>query len=117
MRDQIEEIRSRAMAELSDSSGAEQIENVRVRVLGRAGELTGLLRGMRDVPSGERPALGQLINEVKRALEARIGELQDRLARAAMERTLGGERIDVTLPGPRVPRGRLHPITIVLERM
>jgi phenylalanyl-tRNA synthetase alpha chain len=117
MRDKIEAIRIRAMAELSESAGAEQIENVRVRVLGRAGELTGLLRGMRDVPAEERPALGQLINEVKRALEGRIEELQDRLARAAMERSLGEERIDVTLPGPRVPRGRLHPITIVLERM
>ena len=99
MKEQLEAIRTRALAELGDGASAEQIENVRVAVLGRSGELTTIMRGMRDVPAAERPAIGQLINEIKRELESRIEALQERGKRAAMEQALAQERLDVTLPG------------------
>src|SRR5229473_933196 len=79
MKEQLEEIRSRAMAELGDETTREQIENVRVRVLGRAGELTSIMRSMRDVPASERPAMGQLVNQIKSEIEARITELLERM--------------------------------------
>ena len=117
MKEQLEEIRSRAMAELGDETTREQIENVRVRVLGRAGELTSIMRSMRDVPASERPAMGQLVNQIKSAIEARITELLERIDRQALEKSLREERIDVTLPGLHIPRGKLHPVTQVLEQM
>ncbi len=117
MKEQLEEIRARAIRELAADATEEQIETVRVRVLGRSGELTEIMRRMPELAREERPVVGRLVNEVKNEVEARIAELSDSLKRAAMERSLGGTRIDVTLPGARLPRGWLHPLTQTRERM
>jgi phenylalanyl-tRNA synthetase alpha chain len=117
MREQLEALRAAALAELGDSASAEQIEAVRVRVLGRGGELTDVMRRMREVAAEERPVIGQLVNQIKREIESRIEALQERLRAAALERSLGEARLDVTLPGARIPRGRLHPLTLVMEQM
>jgi len=117
MREQLEAIRAAAMAELGDGAAEAHIENVRIRVLGRSGELTTIMRQMREVPPAERPAIGQLINRIKGEIEARLEVLQERLQSAALERSLTEARLDVTLPGNRVPRGRLHPLTLAAERM
>jgi phenylalanyl-tRNA synthetase alpha chain len=79
-----------------------------VEVLGRGGELTAIMRGMRHVPAEERPAIGQLVNEIKRELESRIEALQERQPRAQMERALAEQSVDVTLPGTRIARGVTH---------
>ena len=105
------------MSELSDSATDEQIEAVRVRVLGRAGELTEIMRGMRNVPHEERPAMGQLVNQIKQQVESRIEQLKSALKQVELERSLSDQRIDVTLPGMRIRRGHIHPITQMLERM
>jgi len=105
------------MAELADGADAAQVETVRVRVLGRSGELTEIMRGMREVPAAERPAIGNLVNQIKREVEARIEALSANLKQAALERSLGEKNLDVTLPGMRIARGRIHPITQILERM
>ena len=105
------------MAELADNATDDAIEAVRVRVLGRSGELTEIMRGMRDVPQSERPAIGQLVNQIKKDVEDRIEQLKLALRQVSLERQLGEARIDVTLPGMRIPRGRIHPVTQVLERM
>jgi len=117
MKEQLEEIRARALQQLVDGASEDQIESVRVRVLGRSGELTEIMRRMPEVAREERPAIGRLVNEIKNELEARIAELAERLKRSAMERSLAGARIDVTLPGMHVPRGWLHPLTQTRERM
>ncbi len=117
MKDQLEEIRIRALAELSDDADEAAIENVRVRVLGRSGELTEIMRRMREVPPEERPAIGQLVNRIKGELEARIEVLNAKLREAALARELGEARLDVTLPGAHIPRGRLHPVTQTIEEM
>src|SRR6204780_5807059 len=110
MREQLEEIRRRAMAELGDDAGEAQVDAVRVRVLGRSGELTEIMRGMREVPNAERPAIGQLINQIKREVEARIEALTERVKVAALTRSLNEKRLDVTLPGMHIARGHIHPI-------
>src|ERR1700732_2338948 len=117
MRQQLEEIRSRALAELGDEASADQIEAVRVRVLGRSGELTEITRRMREVPNEEKPLIGRLVNEIKGELEARIAALADAQKKAALDRSLGEARLDVTLPGLHIPRGWLHPVTQSRERM
>jgi phenylalanyl-tRNA synthetase alpha chain len=117
MREQLDEIRTRALNELTERASAEQIEAVRVRVLGRSGELTEIMRRMREVPNEERPAIGRLVNEIKSELEGRIEALAGDLKRAAMEQSLTEAGFDVTLPGMRIARGWLHPVTQTRERM
>ncbi|HWJ39721.1 MAG TPA: phenylalanine--tRNA ligase subunit alpha, partial [Candidatus Limnocylindrales bacterium] len=117
MKEQLEEIRRRAMAELGDDADEAQIDAVRVRVLGRSGELTEIMRGMREVPNAERPAIGQLINQIKREVEARIEALSEKLKAASLTKSLNEKRLDVTLPGMRIARGHIHPITDILEQM
>jgi phenylalanyl-tRNA synthetase alpha chain len=117
MKQQLEEIRARALGELADGAAAAQIEAVRVRVLGRSGELTEIMRRMREVPNEEKPLIGRLVNEIKAELEARIAVLVEAQQKAAMDRSLGEARIDVTLPGLHIPRGWLHPVTQSRERM
>jgi phenylalanyl-tRNA synthetase alpha chain len=117
MKEQLEAIRERAMAELSDDADERRIEAVRVRVLGRNGELTEIMRRLREIPPEERPLIGQSVNRIKGEIEARIGELQERIRLASLERSLAAARLDVTLPGARINRGRLHPITQTIERM
>jgi len=117
MKELLEQIRTRALQELSDGASEDQIETVRVRVLGRSGELTEIMRRMGDVPREDRPAIGRLVNEIKNELEERIARLADQQKHAAMERSLAEARIDITLPGLHVPRGWLHPLTQSRERM
>lgn len=117
MKEQLEEIRARALRDLGDGASEDQIESVRVGVLGRAGALTEIMRRMPEVARDERPAIGRLVNEIKRELEDRIGVLTENLKRAAMERSLSEVQLDVTLPGMQVPRGWLHPVTQTRERM
>jgi len=117
MKEQLEQIRTRALNELGEGASEQQIDTVRVRVLGRSGELTEIMRHMPEVPRQERPAIGRLVNEIKNELEERIARLGEQQKRAAMQRSLTQARIDVTLPGLRVPRGWLHPLTQSRERM
>ncbi len=88
-----------------------------MRILGRGGEITDIMRRMREVAEADRPAIGQLANQIKRDIEARIEALTEAHRLATLERSLGEGRIDVTLPGIRIPRGRLHPITLIMEQM
>src|SRR5208282_1623623 len=117
MKEQLEEIRRRALAELADDATADAIEAVRVRILGRSGDLTEIMRGMRDVPQAERPLIGKLINDIKGEVEGRIEELQGRHRSQELERSLASARLDVTLRGSKIPRGRIHPATQIMEEM
>jgi phenylalanyl-tRNA synthetase alpha chain len=117
MKEQLEEIRARALRELADEATEEQIEAVRVRVLGRSGELTEIMRRMPEVAREDRPTVGRMVNEIKNEVEARLGVLGEKLKRASMERSLAEAQIDVTLPGTQIPRGWLHPLTQTRERM
>ncbi len=117
MKEQLGEIRRRAMGELADDATEAAIEAVRVRVLGRAGELTEIMRRMREVPQAERPAIGQLVNQIKREVEERIEALKERLKQRRLEESLSTAALDVTLPGMRIARGHIHPITQIMERM
>ncbi len=117
MKEQLEEIRQRAMSELGDDADEAHVDAVRVRVLGRSGELTEIMRRMREVPNEERPAIGQLVNQIKREVEARVEQLSEKLKAAALDKSLNEKRFDVTIPGMRIARGRIHPITDIVEQM
>src|SRR5579883_244999 len=111
IRERLEEIRRQALEALSQSLEPAQVESVRVRVLGRNGELTELIRSLRSLPEHERPVVGQLANQLKRELEERIEALARELRRRRIEQSLAQPALDVTLPGMEFGRGLIHPLT------
>ncbi len=115
--DQLTQIEETALALIATATTTLALEEVRVEFLGRKGQLTGVLRGMGQLPADERPRVGQRANEVRQRLEA---ALEARLAMVAADEELSqlqAERLDVTLPG-RAPRlGKLHPLTRVINEV
>jgi len=116
------EERLRALAQTAGAAAAqaqnlEELDGVRVRFLGRKGELTQILRSMKDVPPAERPRLGQLANEIRDELERKLAERTEILKRRLQAQQLEKERLDITLPGVRPALGHKHPLTWVLEEI
>jgi phenylalanyl-tRNA synthetase alpha chain len=112
MLDRIESIHDDAVAAIGAAGTTDELEELRVRFLGRKAELPNLLRGVGELAPEERGAVGKRANEVRRALEERLGEARDRLDAAELDTRLVADRVDVTLPGdPPQPVGRLHLIT------
>ena len=117
MEKKLREIRERVMAELSEARATSRLEQIRVGVLGKKGELTGLLRGMGQLPPEERPKMGQLVNDVRKALEEALDKRAAELQAREKEARLAAEAVDVTMPGPERSAGALHPMNIALNRM
>lgn len=117
MKEKLEEIRASALREIEGSDGLDKLNEVRVSFLGKKGELTALLKSMKDVPPEERPTFGQLVNDTRTVIEQKLEESKKRLEAAAMERQLAEEVIDVTLPAKRNRIGHRHPNTIALEEV
>ena len=110
----LEEIESQALSDLGAVADGDALERWRVAYLGRRGRLTRVLRGLADLPLEERKRVGDRANRLKQELEGEVREKRARLAQSATE-ALIAERIDVTLPGPPLPSGRLHPTTQTLR--
>ncbi|MDA8234416.1 MAG: phenylalanine--tRNA ligase subunit alpha [Clostridia bacterium] len=117
MRDQLAKIKEEAVAALEAARDLEQLNEVRVKFLGKKGLLTGVLRGMGGLSAEERPVIGQLANEVRAYLEEQLETRQESLKSAGKESRLLVETIDVTLPGQPVVLGKMHPLTTVLEEI
>ena len=113
----LENILSSAQAAVAASTDAGSLDEVRVRYLGKKGELTGLLKGLGKLSPEERPAAGAEINKAKEALQASIATRKTALDDEAINAKLASETIDVTLPGRKADIGALHPVTQVLRRM
>jgi phenylalanyl-tRNA synthetase alpha chain len=116
MKQALEQIRAEALARLAAGGDEEAIEAVRIRYLGRKGELTTVMRRLREVPAEERPAMGALLNRIKDEIEARIDQALA-AARADERARRAGERIDISEPGRRPVLGRLHPLTRTMDEM
>lgn len=107
MKDIIEKLRAKAMEEIAKS---DDIEALRIKYLGKKGELTALLRGMGSVSPEDRPKIGQLVNEVRETIEGAIDQKKKDLSEKALEMKLAAQTIDVTMPGKEIPVGRRHPL-------
>jgi len=112
MIERIEQLRAQGEAEIAAASGAEELEQLRVRFLGRKAELPQMLRGVAQLEPTERGAVGKAANQARHALEALIEHRAEQLGGAELEQQLQADRVDVTLPGaPPQPIGRLHLLT------
>ena len=117
MENKLREIRERVMNDLNAAKETSHLEQIRVGVLGKKGELTGLLRSMGQLPPEERPKMGQMVNDVRKALEEALEKRKAELSAKEKDLRLAKEALDVTLPGPSRSAGALHPMNIALERM
>jgi phenylalanyl-tRNA synthetase alpha chain len=113
----LEQMKQTALEQIAQAADAQQLQELRVRYLGKKGELTELLRGMGSLSPEERPVVGQLVNEVRAALEAALTGKQEELEQAALAVKLASQTIDVTLPGRPVPAGTMHPLSRIIEEV
>ena len=111
----LQKIKEAAEARIAASGNQESLEEIRVSILGKKGELTQILKGMKDLSPEERPKVGQQVNEVRAALEDALQAKRQELKHALLTERLKRETIDVTLPGRRMIRGHRHPNQIALE--
>ncbi len=107
----LESLANQALGEVAACGGLAELDEARVRWLGKKGTLTEQLKSLGGLPAAERPAAGQRINEAKERLQIAIDARRQELTRAQVERELAAGRIDVTLPGRGERRGGLHPVT------
>ncbi|GFE60773.1 phenylalanine--tRNA ligase subunit alpha [Geobacter sp. AOG2] len=117
MREQLEQLRKEAIQAIAAASGEETLQEVRIKFLGRKGELTALMKGLGALSPEERPIVGQLVNEVKEEVEASLEDALKTAREAVKTQRLQSERIDITLPGRRPVSGTKHPISLVVEEI
>lgn len=117
MKAKLEEIKQKALASIDASDDLDKLNEVRVNILGKKGELTAVLKSMKDVAPEDRPKVGQMVNEVRVEIETYLENAKKKLEQAALEARLAAEEIDVTLPAKMQPRGHRHPNTTVLEEV
>ncbi len=117
MRQQLEAIEKQALAAFAAAADASELETLRVKFLGKKGELTAVLKRMGSLSPEERPVIGQLANQVRATIEAELESKKEKLSALAMEIKLQSEALDVTMPGTEVALGHRHPMTIVLDEL
>ncbi|MBR4959856.1 MAG: phenylalanine--tRNA ligase subunit alpha, partial [Clostridia bacterium] len=115
MKDTLLKIKTEAIAALAED-GAD-IEALRIKYLGKKGELTAVLRGMGKLSAEERPVIGQLANDIRAEIEEEIEKKTAAMKTAALDAKLKAEKLDVTIPGTKVPVGKPHPLAMVQRQL
>ncbi len=117
MKDKLEKIMEDALNQIVSSEKLDQLNEIRVAFLGKKGELTSVLKSMKDVAPEDRPKVGQMVNEARAKIEGKLEEKKEAFEKAVLEERLKCETIDVTLPGKSLSTGHRHPNTITLEEV
>ena len=113
MKEQLKAIEEKAQAAIASAADLRTLDDLRVGLLGKKGELTAILKQMGKLSAEERPVMGQMANQVRQKLEGMLAERTQSLQRAAQNARMAAETLDVTMPGKKPPTGRLHPLQIV----
>ncbi len=117
MKTQLEEIKSKALEALGNAGDAAALDAVRVKFLGKKGELTAILKQMGKLSPEERPVIGQLANKIRGDIEEKLSETLKTIEEKALQKRLADETLDITMPGKTSAVGGLHPLSIVLDDM
>ncbi|MCM1045170.1 MAG: phenylalanine--tRNA ligase subunit alpha [Candidatus Gastranaerophilales bacterium] len=117
MRAKLDQIREQALSQIRSCDTAEKLNEIRVNILGKKGELTSVLKSMKEVAPEDRPQVGQLVNETRAEIEKVLEEAKSKMERALREARMKAEVIDVTLPAKKAEIGHRHPNTIALEEV
>ena len=117
MKERLEQIWKEAAEAVSRVMSVRELDEVRLRFLGKKGEMTAVLRGMASIPNDERPAIGRLVNETREGIEGLLAQAGKLMSRKALEARIKMESVDITLPGRQPAHGHKHPITLVTEEI
>ena len=117
MKQQLENIRLSALDAIAAAATPAEIDDIRVRVLGKKGEVTAILKQMGKLSAEERPVMGALANEVRETVEKAIEEKLEKIKAELLEKQLVEEELDITLPGNEFEMGKRHPIQLVLDEL
>ena len=115
MEQELQRIKEVALTAIKAATNQQALQDVRVKYLGKKGEVTALLKGLGKLSPEERPKMGALMNAVREALEAELDKIKSSMETAAMNARLEEEKIDITLPGRAPKTGHIHPLTTVNE--
>jgi len=117
MREQLEQLRNSALQAIATAQSVEQLQDIRINLLGRKGELTALMKGLGSLDAAERPVVGQLVNSVRDEIESSLGSAIESAQQNVIADRLKSERIDTSLPGRRPQKGTKHPVSLVIEEI
>ena len=117
MKQQLENIRLSSLEQIEKAATPAEIDDIRVRVLGKKGEVTAILKQMGKLSAEERPVMGALANEVREVVENALAEKLEKIKSELLEKQLVEEEIDITLPGSAFEMGKRHPIQLVLDEL
>ncbi len=117
MKEKLKAIVNDALAQVQDSDKLEELNNIRVKVLGKKGQLTSILKSMKDIPKEDRPAVGQMVNEARTSIEEKLAQKTSEFEKLKRQEQMAKETIDVTLPGKKPKIGHRHPNTIALQEV
>ena len=117
MQEKIEEIRKQAEERIKEIHNSQELQELKVKVLGKKSELSNLLKGLGSLSPEERPKMGALVNEARKAIEEKIAIAEDSIMEAMLAEQIEKETIDITLPGTKIKRGSKHPVNRVIEEI
>ena len=117
MKERLEELTARAVGQIEAAESAAALNDIRVAILGKKGELTAILKGMKDVPPEEKPEMGRIVNEAREKIESALKSAETEVKRRDLDARLKNEVIDVTLPAKKNKKGHRHPNRIALEEV
>jgi phenylalanyl-tRNA synthetase alpha chain len=112
-----QEIQTRIKAKIDEADDLAKVEQVRIELLGKKGELTAILKNMGALAPEDRPKLGNVVNQIRQELEDSLNEKKEAFRKAEMKARLEKEKIDVTLPSTKVKRGSKHPLNRIIEEV
>ncbi|MBO4808068.1 MAG: phenylalanine--tRNA ligase subunit alpha [Lachnospiraceae bacterium] len=117
MKEKLEQIKAKALQQITESDSLDKLNDVRVMILGKKGELTDVLKSMKDVAPEDRPKVGQMVNDARAEIEEKLEAAVKKMEAAAREAKMKAEVIDVTLPAKKNITGHKHPNTLALEEV
>ena len=117
MKEEISKIKEKALEEILNTQELKLLNDVKIKYLGKKGELTSVLRGMGALPAEERPIIGNLVNNARSEIETAIKEKEEKFREQELQEKLEKETIDITLPGSKIKRGSKHPVNRVIEEI
>jgi len=117
MQNKLNEIQETALKLIEEAKDSATLQDIRVKYLGKKGELTTILKGMKDLSKEERPVMGKLVNDVKKVVEEKLDEAVNKIKEEEKKKKLESEIIDITLPGKKNVIGKRHPLELTIEKI
>lgn len=117
IKEQLDKIKEEALQKIAKVNNLDMLNDLKVAYLGKKGELTAVLKGMKDVLPEDKPKVGQMVNEVRQMLEEKLAQTKDELVKTTREEQMKMETIDVTLPAKKNVLGHSHPNTVALNEV